>query len=87
MHKTLEGEVIAENEDFYISTRITQITSAASLNDGLSSMVSAMEQRVPEQAALVRIALLQRRMTPSRAPQMTMTMTMTMTILLVDLVH
>ena len=52
MHKTLEGEVIAENEDFYISTRITQITSATSLNDGLSSMVSAMEQRVPEQDAL-----------------------------------
>jgi hypothetical protein len=48
MTKELEGAVIDENEDFYVSAKITAINSAAALDSALQEMISSMKERIPE---------------------------------------
>lgn len=48
MTKELEGAVIDENDDFYVSAKITAINSAATLDTALQEMISSMKERIPE---------------------------------------
>jgi hypothetical protein len=49
MQKTLAGEVIGEIDDFYVSSKITQITAPSQVDSALRTMIDDMTQRVPEQ--------------------------------------
>ena len=48
MVKMLEGEVIDQDDNYYVSAKITAINSAAALDTALQEMISSMKQRITE---------------------------------------